>query len=174
MTGLNKLGQMEMIGLVMIVFLLSLGMFFLVSISNNENIESKSLNPQNVDLAQNMIDAIKYTRLDCPPKYGKKIGVDDLIIDMATDKKIICQYKTSEEYLGIAVSNILNATLGNWSKPYAFVIVKNKGKDNEERYLSMSTYNCTIDSGNSEGKEGSQPFPLRGAGTVTMRLFICK
>jgi hypothetical protein len=170
MTGLKKTGQMEMIGLVLIVFLLSLGMFFLVFISNKENTDSKSLNPQNVDLAQNMIDAIKYTKLDCPPPYGKKTGIDDLIIDMATDKKIFCSGVSSQDYTKTAISNMLNQTLGVWSKSYAFAIIKNEGKNDEVRYLSMSTYNCTM---NSVGKEGSQPFPLRGAGTVTMKLHIC-
>lgn len=172
MMQMKKTAQMEMIGLVLVVFLLSIGMFFLISVSNKENIDARAVNPQDVDLAQNMIDAIKYVKLDCPPIQGKKVGIDDLIADMVLDNRITCQGKRSEDYLRIAISNILNATLGNHSKSYSFIIIRNEGRNDEKKYLPISNYNCTT---SSEGKSGSQPFPLRGgAGVVTMKLFICK
>jgi hypothetical protein len=176
MKKLKKTGQLEMIGLVIIVFLLSVGMFFLVSISEEDNAEATSLNPQNVDLAQSMIDAIKYTKLDCPPPFGKKIGIDDLVRDMVTDKRIYCSGKSSGELTKTAISNILNATLGNWSKPYFFTIIMEQGYDEGKEYLSLSSYNCSTGPGKeTEGKEGRQPLPLKGgAGIVTMKLFICK
>jgi hypothetical protein len=177
-----KKAQMEMIGLVFIVFLMALGMFFMVSTTNKENRDAKILNPQNVELAQNTIDAIKYLKIDCPPPYGKKVRIDDLIRDMVTDNSLHCRLPNlnivpaseidinSTFYVGKLISNILNATLDTWSKPYYFTIVKNKGA-NSEKYLEITGGNCTS---NMPGSEGSQPSPLKGgAGTVTMTLFIC-
>jgi hypothetical protein len=168
---LSKKAQMEMIGLVIIVFLLSLGMFFLVSVTNEDNAESKSINPQDLELAQNTIDAIKYIKLDC---NGKKIGFDDLIINMAINdenQQIMCNGQSSQHYVNNTVSKILKATLGNWSKAYYFVIIKNEGREGEKEYFSLSSHNCTK---NSEGTPGEQPFPIYGgAQEVTMRLRLC-
>ncbi len=173
-----KKSQMEVLGLIFIVFLMAMGMFFMVTTSNKENKDLLSVNPQNVELAQNTIDAIKYIKLDCEPPKGKKIRMDDLVRDMVLEQKITCaldisnklEYKNSTYLVNRTIYNILSSTLSTWQKPYYFTITKVSGGVSKI-YLEISEGGCTPD---KPGNEGSQPSPLKGGGgTVIMKLFLC-
>lgn len=170
---MTRKGQMEIIGLVLIVFLLSIGLLFMVSVSQDKKVKSLSLNPQNAELSQNMIDAIKNIKIDCPYPTGKKIGIDDLVIDIASANKLYCYGIPSRYYTEDVITTILNSTLNDKGKSYVFTIIKNKNRPDEKSpyFIISNDANCTE---KSPGKEGEQPFPISGGGgTVTISLKIC-
>lgn len=160
-----KKAQMEAFGLVIIVFLLALGMFFMVSISGEEGVKAMTFTPQDVKLGQNMIDAIKNIKVDCPP-IKRKVGLDELLQDMASYGIIYCNGVPSSIYAQEMINTTLQMTLVEWSKPFVFR-VEHRGDD----YIFIDNLNCTED---KPGEQGYQPFPLReGMGTVAMVLYVC-
>lgn len=164
---LSKNAQMEALGLVFIVFLLALGMFFMVSVSNKENEKSININPQNAKLEQDMVDAIKNINIKCPNSYIKKnIYLSVLIEDLVFKNSIHCDGKSSLVFTESILYNIFNATLVKWEKPFNFTIEKNG-----EIFINLGNpnFNCSME---DVGYKGFQAFPT-SVGIVEMNLKIC-
>lgn len=176
----QKKAQMEAIGLVFIVLLLSLGIFFMLYNSNKDQKTVQDLSPQNIDLHQIMIDAIKNIKLDCQiagSNYPKRIPIDDIIQDVAVnyphDYKIYCYGDNSKIYLEKSLYNLFNVTLIAWSKPFVFKIEKGDEElikiinpDPEFKY-------CTD---KASGPVGSQTLPIpisKGGGKIEISLHLC-
>jgi len=177
--------QMEAFGLILVVVLLALGIFFMSYTQMKKAKESQELSPQNIDLAQNMIDAVKNIKLYCNSSIGEKnIPLDDFIQDMAMDEnRLYCiknnVYMNSYDYLNNSLSNIFNTTLTSRNKPFYFMIRKSK---TNIIYLYIQTTDadyskCSIDFDNPDidppGDAGLQALPLRSGGNVEMKLFLC-
>ena len=163
----HKLAQMEALGLVIIVFLMALGIFFMLTVSTENTKKALQINPQNANLAQNMVDAIKNIKLECPGTFIKrKVELSELISDLAYQHSLRCNSTSSIEYTEDAIGNILNETLVRWGKPFVFRIT-----EGSHDYIRITTLGC---SESSPGNQGYQPFPLpHNVGTVEMKLFIC-
>ena len=154
---------MEILGLVIIVFLLALGMFYMLQISTGKDPIGNS--PQQFKLAQDTIDAMKSIKVDCPP--NKRVGFDELVQDMASNNDIYCDYKPSYLYAEQISRTILNKTLMNWSKSFMFTI---EYEDND--LIQPIVHNNCTDISN--GDTGIQPLPVPGGGsTVAIKLKIC-
>lgn len=173
----QRKAQMEAIGLVIIVFLLSLGVFFMLYNSNKDQKTVQDLSPQNIDLHQIMIDAIKNIKLDCQiagSTYSKRIPIDDIIQDVATDNRMTCYGKTSKVYLYDSLYNIFNVTLIAWSKPFVFKIVKNEDKELIRIINPDSDFKYCTDK--ASGPVGSQTLPIpisKGGGKIEISLHLC-
>lgn len=163
-----KKAQLEALGLVIIIFLMALGIFFMVSIVSKENKESIQVNPQNIKLAQNTIDAIKNIDVPCSGNViDRKIPISELIQDLSFYNRIYCNSTDSKTYARLLINNILNKTLADRSKAYSFSI--QMGGD--DLILPIVNQNCTD---NMQGEQGYQALPLPGnAGNVVMKLYIC-
>ena len=175
-----KKAQMEAFGLIIIVLLLALGIFFMTYTSMKKQRESQELSSQNIEMAQLMVDAIKNIKIECQTTQGvRNIPFDDFVQDIASeDNRIGCivsnSYMSSNVYLEMALTNIFNATLINKSLPFYFVLKKRDYDyiyiiNPDPDYERCSKFDQTI-----SGDTGIQPIPLRGGGGVAdIKLFLC-
>lgn len=171
----NKKAQMEAFGLVFIVLLISLGVFFMISSSFKNQKKVAELNPQNMDLAQITIDAVKSIKLDCTTSYTtRRLPLDELIQDVATeDNRLYCNGYSSNTYLNGVFTNILNSTLRVWQKPYYMTLEKN-GEILIGPIINPDFPDCDATNPIKGGDSGIQPFPLKNrGGSADLKLFIC-
>lgn len=175
---ISKKAQMEAFGLIFIVILLALGIFFMTYSSIKKQKESQSLSPSNIELGQNMIDAIKEIKLECLTDSNvKNIPLSDFIQDIAGENNnIYCNYTDSTTYFEKAVFNILNATLvkPEGGVPFYFALYKIDKKNNPYVYFNNLNFpKCAMDN-NPTGDPGIQGYPLRNGGNAEMKLYICE
>ena len=151
---------MEIMGLIVIVILLTVGMFFIVSFqASKPRIEVKQ-NFEDDQLASNFILSYLRTNTDC-----RKYTMEDMIQDCAVERNINCDDLSSCEYVNVTLQLFLNKTLVNWSKDYRFnisgmsvpIIFNNscgQGREKDSAFQPISLY----------------PY----SGLVTVKLDICE
>ncbi len=110
-------GQMEIMGLVVIVMLLSVGLLFVIKfvyLEPESNPRSEQLDSQ---LAANLLNSmVQSTATNCS---NQKIKA--LFSDCAAGEEIRCDNGMySCEYLNKTMHEILDATLGEWNRDYYF------------------------------------------------------
>lgn len=130
-------GQIEIVGLMIIVILVTMGMLFYVSYSSRE-IDRPNDAKKFVDteIGTSFISALLKTNV-C------NVNVDDLITDCAkTNRQITCGGLNSCEQLNQTVRDVLNNTLEVWDLPYEFTIRLTQDRT-EPPFLSYNRYNCT-------------------------------
>jgi len=125
-----KKSQMEIMGLVIVILLVSVGMLFLVSISIKNKPDTIKLDYNNVQLASNIINAMLDTNTICD--YHT---FSELIQDFATESYLITSCPgglNSKDFFDSTIKNtIFNKTLDTWEKKYNFVIYV----DNEDNVV---------------------------------------
>jgi hypothetical protein len=159
-----KKAQIEIMGLIFIVLIVTIAMLFYVSNSVKDD-----LNPgidqfktyANSELSMSFIEVFLDTST-CGT------NIQELIVDCAKSKQIRCDAKTSCEQVEEVAEQILEDTLILWQVPYGLVI----------EYNSFTNYtNATEDcmpGGQIKGKypPGRQPISLY-PGTAMVELGIC-
>ncbi|MBT3814351.1 hypothetical protein HOE37_01325 [Candidatus Woesearchaeota archaeon] len=181
----RKSGQMEMIGLVIIVILLSLGMLFMAQFALSEDGKKKIFTRKG--LAYSTVSALMKTTVmdvDCTNNYGKwtkpQIG-KDILEDCAKNfdyspggySLYTCQGMHSCEFLEKEITLLLNETLGEWNKGYVFrsKLIKATGDKPE---LIMGPIQSGGGCPKSKERDGSGLFPIHTeAGLVETELFLC-
>jgi hypothetical protein len=179
-----KKAQMEMIGLVIIVILITLGMLFMAQFALKSEPKKKIFVRKG--LAYSTMSALMKSSADCqaPGRFYEQaptIG-GDLIKDCAnypvedceTEAESYsfyqCQGKNSCCFLKDTISNLLEETLGRWNKHYEFRSVLLSGP-NPERLIEI------IDRDNRgcrRERDSSGSFPLNtDAGIVENILYLC-
>lgn len=122
----GKVAQMEMIGLVVIVILITLGMLFMAQFALKEEPHKKVFTRKG--LASSAMASIMKTTLQEPNCEGLQLE-GDLLEDCAEGFKFgsyyqsrrpYCGGKNSCEFLEEFVPELLNKTLGSWNKRYHF------------------------------------------------------
>jgi hypothetical protein len=181
----SRLAQMEMIGLVIIVILLSLGMLFMAQFAMKEDGKKKIFTRKG--LAYSTVSALMKTTImdvDCTENYGKwtkpQIG-KDILEDCAKNfayapdgySLYTCQGMHSCVYLEKEITLLLNETLGNWNKGYVFrsKIIK-ATEDKPELIIGpiQSGGGCP----KTKERDSSGLFPIHTeAGLVETELFLC-
>ena len=115
----NK-AQMEMMGLVVIVVLVSIGMLFYISFKINTS-QQPSTEPQeeytDKQLATNYLQAALKTTSEC-----KDLNVQQLLQDCALFKNIDCVRGNSCFFVNETLDEINNKTLESWNQGYHFKI----------------------------------------------------
>lgn len=183
---LNKSAQMEMIGLVVIVILITLGMLFMATFALKDSDGKKIFTRKG--LAYSTISAVMKTTINDPdcsvsfsgqvyPQIGK-----DLIEDCAyyyqdnlkeSDHSLYrCGNKHTCLFLEETISEILIETLGVWNKNYEFKLQLIESLETEPTEI------LKINSGKGgcwkKEKDGSGLFPLHtDQGTVEGELSLC-
>lgn len=107
----KKKSQMEIMGLVVIVILITLGMFFVVKFMINKPPSEIKKSYTRTELAANLLNTLlKTTSEDC---YG--MTVKDLLVDCAENKDTECENaKPSCEYVLTITKTIFDETLVKW------------------------------------------------------------
>lgn len=153
-------GQSEILGLVMIVLLVSVGLLFVVgflALRQASDVRQVFVDKQ---LAITMNDALLSSSTTC-----RDLSVQRLIIDCAQGAGIFCgQSLDSCDYVSKTIDGVLNDTLAQWGKEYRYTITG----ENSIPYVSISNGPCS-------GELEPGIFPLQtSVGTIFVRLDICE
>jgi len=114
--------QMELLGLAIIIILVSLGMLFVVRFALMSPVDDIKKEYTYTEMASNELNAIlKSTTMDC-----KGTDLTELLQDCAISENIMCENgERSCKYANDTIYYILNATLTQWKKTYAFNVSVN-------------------------------------------------
>ena len=168
----RKKAQAEIIGLVIIVIMISLGMLFLVRFAIDDNPEKKIFTRKG--LAYSSMSSILKTQVVCEDTTGEVILFvgQELIEDCALDSvQFSCSGMHSCDFLTQEITIMLNDTLGEWHKEYLFqseLLISGS----KQTLFEVSSGNCAT----ARNRDSSGLFPLyvKGQGLVENSLFICE
>lgn len=181
--GLKK-GQMEMVGLVVIVILVTLGMIFAVMFVVKEKPEKKIFTRKG--LAYSTVSALMKTTVS-----GYSLGISGCLELSGTDESLqlgkdilekcalfnqpsgfeTCSGIYSCQFLNETITSLLNATLSRWGKNYEFhaKLITSYGIKPTELF-SINPGRC----GKKTDRDTSGLFPINTeAGMVESELWIC-
>ena len=182
---ISKKAQMEMIGLVVIVILITLGMLFMAQFAFKDRPEKKIFTRKG--LAYSTVSAIMKTTVtdsscvqefvgDTAPQVGK-----DILEDCAANKdtgpwgysQYRCQGQHSCVFVQQHISDLLNSTLGSWNKRYQWNthIIDIHGVEPEPLFEPiLSKGGCP----KTKDRDSSELFFLQTeAGLVQSVLYVC-
>lgn len=179
-------GQMEMIGLVVIVILITLGMIFAMMFVLKEKPEKKIFTRKG--LATSTLAAVMKTSISgyefgnsgCLENTGSG---DDMQLGKDVLENCALNYNTQKElefydclgehscfFLNRTINHLLNATVNHWGKRYevqAYLLVGQKA--DPIKLLEINHNRCK-----SKDRDTSGPFPINTpAGMVEILLYIC-
>lgn len=177
-----KRAQMEMVGLVVIVILLTLGMLFLAQFALNESPHKKIFTRKG--LAYSTVSAVMKTTVSdsCAVVQGQsrpQIG-KDLLEDCAVNalqspfgySTYRCQDQHSCVFLQRQLTELLNNTLGQWNKRYEFhsQLLERESVPPRELLTVIAKGGCPP----SKDRDTSELFFLNTeAGLVESFLYVC-
>jgi len=161
---MNKKAQVEIIGLVLIVLIITIAMLFYLSYSVDDKInpEKSAYNKYtNTELSVSFIQSLLDTS-ECGT------NVQELIVNCARFKNIRCGTKTSCEQLNETITNVLNLTLDKWGTSY-WLVVDFDEYSNLTYFTPDCKPNAKIAGTNSPGIQPISLFP----GEAYVKLAIC-
>ncbi len=184
--GKSRKGQMEMVGLVVIVILITLGMLFMAQFALKEDPKKKVFTRKG--LAYSAMGAMMKTsihELGCSPNYIGDIQPQlgkDVLEDCANNyitnpdgwSLYTCNGQHSCVFLEHKIAELLNSTLGKWNKAYEYrsrLILQNQDEPVNLIGPIKNKGGCPKYKGD---RDGSGLFPLHtDAGLVESYLYIC-
>jgi len=113
----NKKSQMEVLGLVVIVLLISVALIFFITVSLKAKPSTTKVTFENKLLSTAMINVILGTTTSAACGYGE---MRTAIIDMFEENNFCVPNSTS--YVEERISEIFSKTLDEWQKDYVFLI----------------------------------------------------
>ena len=166
----GKKSQLEIVGLVVIVILISLALLFYVQFSMRSAPEIKKTYT-NSQLTSNMVNALLETSTECK---GNTIAI--LLADCAADydrKGILYDCSgdgniDSCSFVNNTIQDLLDETLDLWKVKYQLSAGLITQLDNPISYFSNEFDKCL---GNIESQE--YPVPVKGRGLMLVRLNVC-
>ncbi len=147
----NKKSQAEIIGLVIIVLLITMGLLFVVKFVILREPSDIKRGFVHSELASNMINVLLKTTTDC-----RGSSVTELFQDCAGFKRIDCDGIDSCDKVDETIEMIFNNSLEKWNKPYEFsaylvgskpIIEKSYGKCSRNIDRESKTYPIPTDWG---------------------------
>lgn len=189
-----KKGQTEIIGLVIVVILITLGMLFIAQFSLKERSEKKIFTRKG--LAYSSMSAILRTTVaegDCIGSYRptmEEVLVDCAkyySLDLSIDSLYQCQYPTQTNqrrhsciFFKDAVTDLLGKTLGSWNKHYEFrtwiIPSPTASAEDTTNLFGPEGERGTIQEEGCPGERdvsGLQPIQAGNAGLLENEIYIC-
>ncbi|MBW2993069.1 hypothetical protein KY317_00670 [Candidatus Woesearchaeota archaeon] len=171
----GKKSQLEIVGLVVIVILISLALLFYLQFSLRSAPEIKKTYT-NSQLASNMVNALLETSTECD---GNTIAtlLSDCAMDFegsyTTGGNLHCETAKTELpdsciFVENTIQNLLGKTLNKWNVKYQLNIFLISDPENPVKYFSNEFDKCL---GNIEAQE--YPVPVKGRGLMLVRLNVC-
>ncbi|MFC2135435.1 hypothetical protein ACFLTH_12550 [Bacteroidota bacterium] len=155
----SRKGQMEIMGLIVIVILLTIGMFFIISFKTQTSQPQVKKTYEQDQLASNFLIAFLKTDSGC-----SNLDLKKLVQDCAADQNINCKGKDSCEFVNNTMNIILKNTFDEWGKNYSLTTNGMGTKDINFDYCHE----------NANRESAFQPISLYPyPGTVTMKLDLC-
>jgi hypothetical protein len=175
----SKKAQMEIIGLVVIVILISLGILFLAKFS----LQTK---PQDAiflrkELATSSLTALLKTSVEkgeCPD--DAEPSFTEVLIDCARhypigfgEVTLNCGGKHSCDFFSENAKNLLDETIGSWQRDYELKaeLIRVPGADPELLLNPSGENGCSL--GQDRDSSGAVPLPTIDAGLVEVVLLVC-
>ncbi len=177
---MNRKGQMEMIGLVIIVILITLGMLFLATFALNQDQTKKVFTREG--LAYSTLSALMKTTTDECLGYSSLALGDRILEDCAQNKQLSTSlYRCGSpqvhscQFFEEKVRSLLSQSLGKWNKHYEFrsSIVAAPGNEPVE-LLRISSDNVGCPIGKKDRDSANQPFQSNNVGLIESVLYICE
>ncbi|MDD5086794.1 MAG: hypothetical protein PHV16_03500 [Candidatus Nanoarchaeia archaeon] len=140
---IGKKSQAEIVGLVIIVLLITVGLLFFVRFVVLKPNSDAKRDYVDSELASNMINVLLKTTTDC-----KKSTMSDLFRDCAGFNRIDCDDDgnrgDSREKIEEVIEEIFNNTLEKWEKPYHFkAYIVRKYNTGENTIVERSYGKCS-------------------------------
>ena len=156
-----KKAQMEILGLVIVMILISIGVLFAVKyviLAPDKNIKGEFTQR---NIAQNTLNVLLNTDVECNDAF---VSIQDLLVDCIRFGGIIsCSGKVSCEYSKAKINKIFTETLIKWGNNFYF---EAEGDSGEEIKIDQDN---GIEPCPGEKKTGIQPLPYG----MTIKLEIC-
>lgn len=183
---ISKKAQAEMIGLVVIVVLISLGMLFMAQFAINDKPEKKIFTRKG--LAYSTMSSIMKTEVSCyqgsgDPEFlsiGKEL-IDDCAKNWeSANSEFWCaptrgaanngEYQHSCLFIQDMVFSMLDQTLGVWNKDYQFRTIFVTG---DEGSVIVEVDNGGCATAKERDSSGLFPIYVKDAGLVENTLYLC-
>lgn len=177
----TKKAQMEIIGLVVIVILLTLGMLFLAMFALNEDTSKKIFTRKG--LATSTATALLKTNVECIQESGEKnypsLG-KDILEDCAKNydspfcTTYSCDHKHCCDFFKDQTTQFLQNTLGKWNKKYEFevqLIYKQSPKPLTLSSIKSKKGGCPKTK--PRDTSGLNPIAVEGSGLIETVLYLC-
>ena len=172
----NKKAQMEIIGLVVIVILISLGMLFLVQFSLKEKPDEKAFTRKG--LAFSTMSTLLRTTVDCGLGDEQRRELREVLGDCAANTvadssfQQKCMEQESCVFFQNTVHGFLDRTLVVWGKRYEFQVQFPRTKE------KLFDPPITGEAGGCENRErdssGLFPQPTASVGIIESVLYVCE
>jgi hypothetical protein len=178
---MRKRAQMEIMGLVVIILLLSLGMLFTVNYMIKRQPSEAKKDYTESQMAANILSAILKTSTpmdESDPLYCYKVDFTELLQDCSRPFPIIyCEGigLSSCDYAQNNIKKMLDDTLGQWNRPYRFKAWRvNDDKELFEPIVGLECDDNNIGPGKKyiQRKTKLSPIPLN-PGTLMVQFDIC-
>lgn len=168
----NSKGQIETFGLAFIVILISIGFFIFISFKSQQEEKIPQIDFTVDKLASDFILAISDVNVENCEEYT----IEDLIVDCARDKRIMCNGYDSCEAVNESIYILLNKTFMEQNTAFRFYSENIKYEDESgqiQELLNFTNRNCTEKS-RRQGKAGTRIislYPMQS--NVYLSLNIC-
>lgn len=174
---MDKKAQAEIIGLVLIVIMVTLGMLFFIKFSLESSPEKKVFTRKG--LAYSTMSSLLKTEIHCrDPNHNTFLEIGNKLIEDCAAYRVSdfsnynCENLNSCDFLDQKINIMLEETLGEWNKNYRFtsVIVSETVSPDKRELLLIEHGDCE----NTE-RDSSGLFPLyvSNAGLVESTLLLC-
>ncbi|MEK6849674.1 MAG: hypothetical protein AABY01_03845 [Nanoarchaeota archaeon] len=151
-------GQMEILGLAVIVVLIMLGVLFAVFFVLRAPASNIAQTYKESQLASSLLTTMLATTTPC-----RGATVTELLQDCASAGQLTCPYGTSCDEASNAIGTMLEGTLGVWKRSYQFSIT---GASNTEA-ITFASGDCT-----GERESHTNPIPT-ASGALQVTLNLC-
>ena len=156
-----KSGQMEIMGLVVVVILISLGLLFALQFVVLRGADRQQDTFTQDQIAESTLNSLLLTSTDC-----LELDFTELVKDCAGDQQVVCaEQPRACDYIAHAAGIVLDKTVLEWGKNYHFKVFGAAGT-----FVNVSVGECPGAKDISE-----YPIPLRSGGERAFaRLEICE
>jgi len=155
----NKKSQMEIMGLVIIIILVSIGMLFAIQFLMKKPTGRETAAVKESTVAANFLNTMLSTTTDCYKRNMKELLQDCALTGGSTN----CFGLSSCDYVSDQIEILLNNTLAKWKKDYYFTI--SGAPDVEKISFGNECLDC-------EREAKIQPVVVRPGFEIELRLDI--
>lgn len=161
---MNKKSQFEIIGLVFIVALISVGLLLVFYLVSTQKTDSPRETFRSKTFAYDTLIVMEKITLPCRASSQQTLFLDELVADCGKGGGLYCDAVDLDscDYSKAIIINVLNATLERFHYPYYFVA--------EKMGYNQSFGGCTA---RSSGHPGIVAVPIGDGSSVIMSLKIC-
>mgnify|MGYP006293225571 CR=1 FL=1 len=163
--------QIEMMGLVVVVILVTLGLFFSLALQPGPESKQTIKVYSDEELAGNFLITLLEADLEGYDLMVREVAVDCVRHHRGEGKYTLDEGRNSCEAFGNVTQHIINKTLEQWGRGYHFLYTYDPGGDSSKNTLVELGQPCTGET----AAPGIQPISLFrvAPGRAVLRLDVC-